>query len=157
MAPRGGDFIFHLVQSRRSFRTFVLCCRCSTVIKILRISRLLWKWNFMNEKICRDSTFNLYFPLMMTEQTLLSAHMEPEQSKYKMFSQNTNVIMKAECDVYQWWLAWPYGLSKSTSDTLWAQKIFDLEDTDSSHIVDVSLCYYCKARCHLFAHGALLL
>lgn len=82
----------------------------------------------------------------MTEQTLLSAHMEPEQSKYKMFSQNTNVIMKAECDVYQWWLAWPYGLSKSTSDTLWAQKIFDLEDTDSSHIVDVSLCYYCKAK-----------
>lgn len=26
------------------------------------------------------------------------------------------------------------------------QKIFDLEDTDSSHIVDGSLCYYWKAR-----------
>lgn len=40
------------------------------------------------------------------EQTLLSAHMELEQSKYEMSSQNTNV-MKAECDVYRWWLAWP--------------------------------------------------
>lgn len=28
----------------------------------------------------------------------------------------------------------------------WAQKLFDLEDIDSSHRYDLSLCYYCKAR-----------
>lgn len=43
-----------------------------------------------------------------------------------MSSQNTSV-MKAECYVYQCWLAWPHKLSKSTSDTRWAQKLFDIE------------------------------